>query len=76
MEARWFILPDIFLLSMMLCELKSHAHEKVSCNPMNNAHCLVENLKSDSHDAQWLQDNYQNNQKKREHTEYNIHKQT
>lgn len=70
-EAQWFILPDIFLLSMMPRELKSHVHEKVSSNTMNNAHCLVEKLKSDSHDAQWLRDNYQNNQEK-----CNIHKQT
>lgn len=70
-EAQWFILPDIFLLPMMPRELKSHAHEKVSSNTMNNAHCLVEKLKSDSHDAQWLQDSYQNNQEK-----CNIHKQT
>lgn len=58
MEAQWFVLPDIFLPSVTPCELKSCAHEKVSSNNMNNAHCLVENLKSDSHDAQWLQDNY------------------
>lgn len=33
------------LPSMTPCKLKKHAHQKVSSNAMNNAHCLLENLK-------------------------------
>lgn len=45
MWAQWFILPDTFHPSMMPRKLKRHAHEKVSSNTMNNAHCLKENVK-------------------------------
>lgn len=46
MGAQWFILPHIFLPSVTPCEFKRRAHEKVSSNTMNNAHCLPENLKA------------------------------